>query len=184
MRRSIALLIVASAWALASAAEDKGTLVGIDGQSSRTPADWKEVEANLPNRYKQFTLPKAAGDSADAELIIYFFGTGQGGSADANVKRWKGQFQPPEGKKIDDVSKLEEFKVGNTPVTYLDIQGTYLFKARPFDPNEKPQLRPNYHMIGVIFESAKGPYFIKVVGPEKTVTQHKKGFDEWLKNFK
>ena len=39
-------------------------------------------------------------------------------------------------------------------------------------------------MIGVIFESPGGPYFMTLIGPARTVEQHKKGFDEWLKNFK
>ena len=176
----VAALLIA--FASVAAADDKGTLVGIDGLSSKTPGEWKEVQTDGQMRVKQFTLPKAAGDKSDAELIIYFFGTGGGGGVKANVDRWKGQFQPPEGKKIDDVTKVEEFKVGSVPVTYVDVQGTYLFKARPMDSRVEP--RPNHRMLAVVFESPKGPYYFKLVGPEKTVEQHKKGFDEWLKNFK
>ncbi len=176
---AVALLAI---WALAASADDKGAVVTIDGLSSRTPADWKELQTDGLPRFKQFALPKAAGDKADAELIIYFFNTGGGGGVKANIDRWKGQFQPPEGKKIDDVAKVEDFKVGNVPVTYLDVQGTYLFKARPMDTRVEP--RPDQRMLAVVFESPKGPYYIKLVGPEKTVAQHKKGFDEWLKNFK
>jgi hypothetical protein len=39
-------------------------------------------------------------------------------------------------------------------------------------------------MLGVIFASPKGPYYIKLTGPEGTVKNYKKGFDEWLKAFK
>jgi hypothetical protein len=177
-----AAMLVTGALGFAAADDAKGTLVGIDGLSSRTPANWKETTSNRQFRYKEFALPKAEGDKADAELVIYFFETGGGGGVKANIDRWKGQFQPPEGKKIDDVAKLDEFKVASVPVTYLDIQGTYLFKASPMAPQAEP--RPNHRMLAAVFESPKGPYYIKLVGPEKTVTQHKKGFDEWLKNFK
>jgi hypothetical protein len=70
------------------------------------------------------------------------------------------------------------------PVTYLDIHGTYSFRSPPFAPNAKTMLRPNYRMLAVVFESKKGPYFIRMVGPADTVEHYKKGFDEWIKRFK
>src|SRR5262249_27368179 len=99
-------------------------------------------------------------------------------------KRWQGMFEAPEGKKIDDVSKVEKMKVGDVDVTYLDVQGIYLYKFPPFDPNAKVQRKPDYRRLGVVFASKNGPYFITLTGPAKTVAEHKKGFDEWLKGFK
>jgi hypothetical protein len=164
--------------------EKNGAVVEIDGLKSTAPADWKSEEVNSRFRTHHFRIPKVEDDKADAELTIFFFGTGSGGSADANLKRWKAMFIPPEDKKIDDVAKVENFKVGNVNVTYLDVQGTYKFKERPFDPASKEELRPDYRMLGVVFESPKGPYFMRLVGPAKTVTHNKKAFDEWLKAFK
>jgi hypothetical protein len=161
----------------------KGTVVEIDGLKSAVPTDWKQEKATSKNRTHHFRIPHVADDKADAELIIFFFGTGSGGSADANVKRWKGMFIPPEGKEIDDVSKVENFKIGKVDVTYLDVQGTYKFKERP-DPRLKEELRPDHRMLGVVFESPNGPYFIRLVGPIKTVTENQKAFVEWLKAFK
>jgi hypothetical protein len=168
--------------AVAAQAEKKGSIVSLDGLSSRAPADWKEAETAKPFRYKEFTLPKQGDDKADAELIIFYFGEGGGGGVEANITRWKAMFEPPAGKSGDDIAKKEEIKVGNVKATYVDLAGTYLYKTSPMAPvSEK---RPNHRMIGVIFESPKGPYFFRLVGPEKTVTAHKKAFDEWLKNFK
>jgi hypothetical protein len=163
---------------------NKGTVVSLDGLQSRAPADWKEAETSGQFRAYQFQVPRADGDKADADVIVFFFGTGSGGSVAQNIPRWKGQFNPPEGKTIDDVSKLERFKVGDVDVAYFDVTGTYKFKARPFDPNAREELRPDYRMIMVYFGTKKGPYFIRFIGPAKTVTQHKKGFDEWVKGFK
>ena len=67
---------------------------------------------------------------------------------------------------------------------YFDVQGTYLSKFPPFAPNAKTITKPDHRMLGIIFESNNGPYFIRVVGPSATVEHHKKGFDEWLKSFK
>src|SRR5436305_235995 len=86
-------------------ANRKGTVVTLDGLKSQTPADWVEEPTTSQMRVKQFRLPAVANDKDNAELTIFFFGAGSGGSADENVKRWKSMFVPPEGKKIDDVAK-------------------------------------------------------------------------------
>ena len=169
---------------LAHADDKKSTVVEIDGLKSATPAEWQPGEVTSQFRIHQFRIPHVAEDKTDAELIIFFFGPGGGGSADANVKRWKGTFVPPEDKKIDDVAKVETFKVGDVQVTYLDVQGTYKFKERPFDPASKEELRPDHRLLGVVFESPQGPYFFRLVGPAKTVSQNKKAFEDWLKAFK
>jgi hypothetical protein len=163
--------------------QKKGTIVEIDDLKSMAPADWKSEEVTSKFRTHHFLVPHIADDKADAELTIFFFGTGSGGSADANIKRWKGMFTPPEDKKIDDVSKVENFKVGKVEVTYVDIQGTYKFIDRS-NPRAKEELRPDYRMLGVVFESPKGPYFFRLVGPAKTVEHQKKAFEDWVKGFK
>jgi hypothetical protein len=161
-----------------------GAPVKLDGLQSRVPADWQEEPTAGSFRLKQFRLAPIGDEKANAEVVIFYFGEGQGGSAEDNVKRWKGLFAAPEGKKIDDVTKVEKMKVVDVPVTYVDIHGTHLARFPPFDPKAKITPRPNYRMVGVVFESKKGPYFIRMLGPEGTVAHYKKGFDEWLKGFK
>jgi hypothetical protein len=157
--------------------------VKLGSLSSKAPPSWQEQKPTSNLRVYQFALPKAAGDPEDAELAIFYF-DGEGGSAEENIKRWQGFFAAPAGKKIDDVSKVDKFKVGATNVTYLDITGSFLSKNPPFDPNAKTVKKDNYRRFGVVFESKPGPYFLTVTGPAKTLEHHKKDFDEWLKNFK
>ncbi len=167
-----------------STADDKdakGTVVDFDGLKSAVPTTWKEEEPSNRMRFAQFRLPKAKGDAADAELVVF---RGLGGTAKANVDRWKEQFVPPRGKTRDDVSKVTDLKIGGHPATYLDIEGTYLYKERPFDPPAKTERRPDYRMLAVHFDGPKNVFHVKLVGPAKTIEQYKKGFDEWLKAFK
>ncbi len=191
MKRALCLLLVggaALAWGFGpsrAGADDKkdagkGTVVDLGGMSSRAPASWKEEEPSNSMRYAQFRLPKTGDDKRDAEVVIFNLG----GSARDNVARWKDQFQPPEGKSIGDVSKVTEMKVGDANVTYLDIRGTYVFKAQPFNPAAKAEKLPDYRMLGVIFETPQKQFQIRCVGPAATVEHYKAGFDEWLKNFK
>src|SRR5262249_9186327 len=133
-------LAIAACEGLADDEKDKkGVVVQLDNLKSTAPADWKEERPSNQMRLNQFRLPKVEGDKHDAELVIFFFGTGSGGSAQQNIDRWKSAFLPPEGKKIDDVANVTKMKVGNADVTYLDVRGTYKYKERPFDPNAKEE---------------------------------------------
>jgi hypothetical protein len=181
MRRAATLALLALSATGLRAADDKGVVVDLDGLKSAAPAAWKEEAPSNQMRLAQFKLPKAGDDSYDVELVIF---KSLGGSAADNVARWKGQFTPPEGKTVDDVSKVTEIKIGGRDATQLDIQGTYLFKKRPFDPNEKGEKRADYRLVGVQFNGPDNVYHIRLLGPAKTVEHYKKGFDEWLKNFK
>lgn len=165
-------------------ADDKGTVVGIDGLSSRTPESWKEQKPGSRMQFKVFTLPKVEGDEADATLTIFFFGPGGGGGVKENITRWKGMFTPPEGKSIDDVAKVKELQAGKVKITLLDVTGTYKSRLQPANPDSPIKEFPNSRMLAVVFESENGPYFMRLVGSEKTVSKHQESFETWLKNFK
>ncbi len=164
-----------------SEAEKDGVLVRLGELSSRAPATWQQEEPSNRMRFKQFRLPKKGDDSADAELIIFM---NLGGTAKANIERWKGQFKAPEGKTIEDVAKVEEIRIGGHPALYLYVQGTYLQKFPPFDPNAKVQEKPDYRMLAVHFDGPDALYHIKLTGPAHTVAAYKQGFEDWLKGFK
>ena len=161
-----------------------GTEVTLDSLKSTTPAAWKAVPGKMPFRLYTFTLPKAEGDDKDAQLVITSFGKGGGGGYKENLVRWQGMFLPPKGKAIEDVTKTEKFKVGAVEVTVVDIEGTFKDKFPPFDPAAKTTLRPEWRRINVIFASEDGPYFMYIIGPQKTVASHKDSFEKWLKGFK
>lgn len=167
----------------AVAQEKKPVLVTIDGLKSKTPAGWVEEETTSQMRFKQFKLPAVGGDTEDAQLIIYFFGTGSGGSLESNLKRWKEQIVPADGKNIDDVAKIEHFKVKDVEVATFDAAGTYKLNPMPNNPKAKVIPKSNYRFLGAFFASKNGPYFMRLVGPAKTVSHYKKGYEEWLKAF-
>src|SRR6516165_9564374 len=97
MKRACCLLLLACLLLPARAGdEDKGKVVRLDDLKSTAPASWKELPAR-GMRFAQFRLPRAEGDKADADLIVF---KGLGGSTKQNVERWMAQFQAPEGKKL------------------------------------------------------------------------------------
>jgi hypothetical protein len=163
------------------AADDKPSSVEIDGMKAPIPADWKEEKPKNRLRYKQFRLPKAKDDKTDAEIIIF---KGLGGKPEENVKRWKDMFIPPEGKNLDDVSKVAEIKIGDKKATLLEVYGTYKHKDAPFDPKAKTELKPDYRMVAVQYDGNDDAYHFRLIGPAATVDQYKKGFEDWLKALK
>jgi hypothetical protein len=115
-------------------------------------------------------------------LAVFFFaGKGSSGSAEQNLKRQVDKFEPPEGEK-EVKSKVEKIKVGEYEASYQDVSGTY--KKRPFPMSPKFTPLPGYRQIYVLFSTDKGDHYMTLLGPAKTVEQHKKEFDEFLKNFK
>ena len=63
--------------------------------AANVPEGWVEEEPASSMRLAQYRLP---GDGAgDAVLAVFHFGSNQGGSVDANIDRWYGQFSQPDG---------------------------------------------------------------------------------------
>lgn len=164
-----------------SAQDKKGEVVVIDGMKAAVPAEWKDEKPANRMRFMQFKLPKAKDDKVDAELIIF---KGLGGSAEQNIARWKAMFVPPQGKTIEEASKVTEIKIGKEKAAYLDVSGTYKHKDAPFDPKSKEELRPGFRMLNIHYEGKDDPYHFRLVGPAATVEQYKKGFDDWLQALK
>jgi hypothetical protein len=162
-----------------SRADDKGTVVDLDGLTSKTPAAWKKAKPLSNLRFMQFKLPAVKDDKVDADVVLY---KNLGGSVRDNLARWKKQFQPPRGKTIEDVARVREIKIAGLTATCLDIHGT--FRPPSFDPKYKGKPQPNFRMLAVQFKGPENLYHIKLTGPARSVEHYKKGFDTWLTGFK
>src|SRR4029078_6868332 len=144
------------------------------------PAGWVEEERTSSMRIAQYRLPKAVGDTEDASLVLYYFGQGQGGSTAANVERWVGQMKQTDGNAVKD-AKQEQFETNGLKVTTVDVSGTYVAETAPgsgtFHNNA------GYRLRAAVVETPNGSYFVKLVGPEKTVAQWNESFLSYLKSF-
>lgn len=145
----------------------------------KVPAGWVEEERSSSMRVAQYKLPRAAGDTEDASLVLYYFGKGQGGSAAANVERWASQMQQTD----DTKAKLteESFTANGLKVTAVDATGTYVAETAPGSGTFLN--KPGYRLRAAVVETPNGSYYVKVVGPEKTVTQWNESFVGYLKSF-
>jgi hypothetical protein len=129
---------------------------------------WVARTTTSAMRVAEFALPKADGDAEDASLVVYFFG-GQGGTVQANLDRWIGQMTQPDGKASKDVAKTSTMTSRGMTITLVDVPGTYVAEMTP-GATERFN-KPNFRLRAAVVETPAGPYFIKVVGPAKTMAQ-------------
>lgn len=151
----------------------------------KTPAGWLEEKPNSNMRVAQYKLPRVEGDGADAELVIYYFGQGQGGSKQANIDRWLNQMQQADGSAAKDKAKIENTTVNGMPVTAVDVVGKYNggMASPGAAPNAAPVDMSNYRMRAAILETPKGSYFVKLTGPQKTVSHWDQAYNDYINSF-
>ena len=132
-------------------------------------------------RVAQYRLPKTDGDTEDASLVLYYFGQGQGGSTAANIERWVAQMKQADGSASKDKAKEEQFEANGLKVATVDVSGTYIAETTPGSGSFHN--KPGYRLRAAVVETPKGSYFVKLVGPEKTVTHWNDSFLSYVRSF-
>ena len=147
----------------------------------KAPDGWTTEKSSSNMRVAQYKLPKAEGDKEDASLVLYYFGASQGGSPQANIDRWIGQMQQPDGSDSKTKSKTDSLTVNGLKVTTVDVTGTYTAEMAPgsgtFHNDE------NYRLRAAVIETPKGNYFVKLAGPAKTIARWDQSYNDYLKSF-
>lgn len=146
------------------------------------PSGWVEQTPRSRMRRAQFALPRESGDSEDGELTVFYFGMGQGGSTDANISRWIGQVSQPDGSSSRAKAKTRESDVSGFRMTEVDVSGTLKASNMPGAP-QRPA-RTGYRLMGAVLESPQGPWFFKLVGPEKTIARWAESFRQFIASAK
>ena len=141
--------------------------------SAVAPKGWVAQQPSSSMRVAQYGLPGPAGE---ATLGIFFFGPGQGGSVEANIERWQGQFSQEDGQPAQ--GRRWTRQVGDIEITGLDISGIFSGGMGMGMGNADSQ--PDHRMFGAIAVHRSGTVFFKMTGPAQTVEQWAASFDEFL----
>jgi hypothetical protein len=132
------------------------------------PAGWKSMTPDSAMRLAQATI---AGPGGPAELGVFFFGQGQGGSPEANIERWSGQMtggaKPRQG----------SLTAHGLKVTWVDVTGTMKPSAMGMGPSTE---QANYRLLGAVVEGPGGPWFFKATGPDATLGPQRDAFLKML----
>jgi hypothetical protein len=183
---SLACLFVFAPYALADDANTK-TIKLADGKLVlEVPKDWKQEEPKSRIVQYEFSAPgEKAGNTKEEERARITI-MASGGGVEANIDRWYGQFDQPDGKATKNVAKVEKFEAAGQTIHYVDIKGTFkdTMGAGPFSGRPAVQ-RTDYRMLGAIIESEDaGDFYLKITGPAELLEGLDEGFRKMLKELK
>jgi hypothetical protein len=136
---------------------------------SSVPDDWVVESPSSSMRVVQYRVPGSDGD--DAQLVVYFFGAGQGGSVEANVTRWESQFSTPDGGPVE--AKVTPLDAAKLPTTLVELQGSY---ARSVGMGGSAEAKPNRMLLAAIIESPRGNLYAQLHGPAAVVGGAREAF--------
>jgi len=162
--------------ALVLGADEPKKTIEAAGLSFQAPVSWKSIPTpSASMRKAQLQVEAVSGDEFPALLVVYAF-PGGAGTVEANVKRWQDQFRDADGNPPKIVSKTVKGK--NVEVTRVETSGHYKPSAFPGVAPE-PE-RDNARLLGAIVVTDKVGYFLKFVGPDKTMNSIRPAFDDLI----
>jgi len=149
------------------------------GLTFQAPASWKSAKPTSTMRKAQLSVEPVKGDPEPAELLVFAF-PGGGGSAQDNINRWRGFFKDADGNPPKIESKVVKGK--NVEVTRVETSGRYV--APEFPGSQKLHNKPDFRLLGGIVQTGGVGYYLRMIGPEKTMAAARPGFDELLASIK
>ncbi|MAV55806.1 MAG: hypothetical protein CMJ28_07635 [Phycisphaerae bacterium] len=135
------------------------------GLSAPIPASWTLRPEPRAFRAATFVVP-ASGGGDQGELAIF---AGIGGSDEANIDRWEGQFQEPTGGPGQAV--VDPMPEAPFPTTLVELRGNYQGMGMP-SPREGMAF-----LAAIVRVPGRDILHIRLTGPEGTVDAAR---DDWL----
>jgi len=160
---------------LAVGADEPRKTIEARGLTFKAPEAWKTIPTRSSMRVAQLQVEPIKGDDFPALLVVYAF-PGGAGTVDANVKRWQSQFKDAAGNPPRIESKTVKGK--NVEVTKVEAAGHYA--PAPIPGMAPEPERDNARLFGAIVVTDRVGYFLKMVGPDKTMDSIRPAFDELI----
>lgn len=136
------------------------------------PGSWQRVEPSSSMRVDEMLI-----DPISQTTLAVFIFPKIPGIVEANIERWKGQFQ------AETVTEsVEQFNQAKLPVTIYQAEGVFLEAAEPMNPAAGVAEREDYKMLTAIIELNDGAWFFKTVGPKQVIDNQKANFDQLIKS--
>jgi hypothetical protein len=160
--RSALLLALCLAVTQPSLARGQNPVSLLDYKTA-VPAGWTPRAPASAMRLAEYTIA-APGGGPGAEVVVYFFGKGQGGDVAANLARWKSQFSTPDGSPVPET--ITRDSTGAFPITFAEYRGTY---ARGIGAGSTENAKAGQALLAGIAETQRGTLFIQLFGPAERV---------------
>ena len=157
--------------AVAATASGVAAPAGPEDFAYDVPATWVSAPNPSPMRKATFKIPKAAGDTEDAELAV----SSAAGGVEPNIKRWEQQFG-------DAKAKTEPRSPNGLKVTLVEIKGSVAAGGMMGMP--AAAAKEHQMLLGAVVDAGDRQHFFKMVGGEKTVTAARKDFDKLVASLR
>lgn len=173
------------------AAAPEGAPGGMEGGEVGAPAETPDpgLEWKVPNgwtdqgprmmRLATYSIP-GQGGAGVGECAVYYFGPGQGGTVEANMERWIGEFQNPSP------PDRSTRTVNGMQVSRVRVKGSYSSHGGSMGGGPAPptDAQEDAALLGAIVEGPAGSVFFKLTGPAKTVDGSAGDFDKMIGSVK
>jgi hypothetical protein len=136
------------------------------------PAGWRVADNPSVMRIATYDVPKASADREGAEAFV----ARAGGTPEANLDRWLGQFS------MASPSRRTDLDVRGLKVHVVEVTGTYVNGGRM--TGTAPEPHEGWALLGAVIESSGSPYFFKLTGPKASVASARPAFDAWVSSIK
>ena len=155
---------------LTSSATSNPSLIELPSITLPKPAAWMWVKPSMQFRTLQYQVcnPGPGKVAPCADLIVSVFKMGDGGSVEANIGRWKNQFQNADGTPAQP-TRSQRVAAGAS-VTRVDLKGAWKGMGMGEAQNNSEQL-------AAAIELPQETIYIRMVGPESTVEAARKDFE-------
>jgi hypothetical protein len=178
MRRSlIHLFATAIVTAASSRLAAQAPTVSLLDYHTTVPSTWTPRAPASTMRLAEYVVPTDAKGSA--EVIVYFFGKGQGGNVDANLARWKAQFSTSDGSPVPEV--ITRDTGGPFPITFAEYRGNY---RRGIGTGAADSVRIGQTLIAGIAETPRGTLFIQLFGNSARVAEERAAFLTFVRGLR
>ena len=147
------------------------------GLKSSLPAAWIQEQPSSSMRLAQYRIANTTSDQ-QAELVIFYFGQGQGGSAQANIARWQSQFLSTNGKRVE--PDIEQLTVNGLATTLVELRGHY---ARGVGVGPVGEALADQILMAAIVATSRGSVFIQLYGPASVVSQQRDAYLQFVRSI-
>jgi hypothetical protein len=167
--RAIRLLVLLGVVACSSGGGVPVTLLDYEALA---PTSFVARPASSSMRLAEWSVPRTDGTSA--EVIVFYFGEGQGGSADANIARWSSQFTGPDGGSV--TPRVGTLDGTAFPTTVAEFEGAY---ARSVGMGGATA-EPDQGLLAAVVETPRGNLFLQLFGDRAAVAEARADFLEMV----
>ena len=154
--------------AAGSSAKTEPYEASVGGFKFMVPADWHEQPPKSQFVLGEFSL---TGEGGPARLTL----SSAGGDLDSNIERWQGQFRRGPN---DPEPRQSEITFDGQKGTLVELFGTYTDMLNANNPGK------NWRMLGVAVPIGPTNFFVKLTGPQSTVTAQREAFVKFVESAK